>query len=98
MRVSPYLPAALRTSAGRLDFELSETARNLILTVLGSVFAVLLFLGLRALVTGSGFHRFGDFYALKGLTRYRCCGAFAAASDDRCAYLRSGPPAGSISN
>ena len=30
MRVSPYLPAALRTSAGRLDFELSETARNLI--------------------------------------------------------------------
>jgi hypothetical protein len=64
MRVSPYLPAALRGSAGRLDFELSETARNLILTVLGSVFVVLLFLGLRALVTGSGFHRFGDFYAL----------------------------------
>ena len=64
MRVSPYLPAALRVSAGRLDFELSETARNLILTVLGSVFVVLLFLGLRALVTGSGFHRFGDFYAL----------------------------------
>ena len=64
MRVSLSMPAALRTSAGRLDFELSESARNLILTVLGSVFAVLLFLGLRAIVTGSGFHRFGDFYAL----------------------------------
>ena len=64
MRVSLSMPAALRTSASRLDFELSERACNLILTVLGSVFAVLLFLGLRALVTGSGFHRFGDFYAL----------------------------------
>jgi hypothetical protein len=49
---------------GGLDFELSETARNLILTVLASVFAALLFFGLRAPVTGSGFHRFGDFYAL----------------------------------
>jgi hypothetical protein len=58
MRVSLFRPA------GRLDFELSERARNLILTVLASVFAALLFLGLRALVTGSGFHRFGDFYAL----------------------------------
>src|ERR1700729_3050571 len=66
MRVSAYLPAALRMSADRLDFALSEGARNLILTVLGSVFVVLLFLGLRALVTGSGFHPFGDFYALWG--------------------------------
>jgi hypothetical protein len=32
--------------------------------VLASVFAVLLFMGLRALATGSGFHRYGDFYAL----------------------------------
>jgi hypothetical protein len=58
MPVSPFRPV------GRLDFELSETARNLILTVLASVFAALLFFGLRAPVTGSGFHRFGDFYAL----------------------------------
>jgi hypothetical protein len=58
MRVSLFRPAA------GLDFELSETARNLILTVLASVFAALLFLGLRALATGSGFHRFGDFYPL----------------------------------
>jgi hypothetical protein len=58
MRVSLFRPV------GRLDFELSETARNLILTVLASVFAALLFFGLRALVTGSGFHRFGDFYPL----------------------------------
>ena len=58
MHVSPF------RAAGRLDFELSETARNLILTVLASVFAALLFFGLRAPVTGSGFHRFGDFYAL----------------------------------
>ena len=63
MRVSLSMPA-LRTSVGRLDFELSERARNLLLTALASVFAVLLFLGLRTLVTGSGFHRFGDFYAL----------------------------------
>jgi hypothetical protein len=58
MRVSPFRPAS------GLDFELSESARNLILTVLASVFAALLFFGLRAPVTGSGFHRFGDFYPL----------------------------------
>jgi hypothetical protein len=58
MSLPPFRPA------GGLDFELSERTRNLILTVLASVFAALLFLGLRALVTGSGFHRFGDFYAL----------------------------------
>ena len=63
MRVSLSLPA-LRTSAGRLDFELSEPARDLILTALGSVFAVMLFFGLHALFTGSGFQRFGDFHAL----------------------------------
>src|SRR5579862_4128120 len=59
MRLSLSMPAA-----ARLDFDLSESARNRILTVLVSVFAVLLFLGLRALATGSGFHRFGDFHAL----------------------------------
>jgi len=58
MRVSPFRPAS------GLDFELSESARNLILTVLASVFAALLFFGLRAPVTGSGFHRYGDFYPL----------------------------------
>jgi hypothetical protein len=58
MRVSPFRPAA------GLDFELSEKARDVILTVLASLFAALLFFGLRALVTGSGFHRFGDFDAL----------------------------------
>jgi hypothetical protein len=58
------MPASLRTLADLIDVELSESARNRVLTVAGSVFAVLLFLGLRALVTGSGFHRFGDFHAL----------------------------------
>jgi hypothetical protein len=59
MRLS--MPAARRG-----DFELSKDAVNLVLTTLGSIFAVLLFLGLRALATGSGFHRFGDFYPLWG--------------------------------
>jgi len=61
MRVSLPLPAARR-----LDFELGESAVNLIATTLVAVFAALLFLALRAIATGSGFHRFGDFYPLWG--------------------------------
>jgi Glycosyltransferase family 87 len=58
MRVFPFRPT------GGLDFELNESARNLVLTVLASLFAAMLFFGLREPMTGSGFHRFGDFYAL----------------------------------
>ncbi len=64
MRISIATPAALRALAGRFDVELSEGAAGILLTMLASVFAALLLLGLRAMLTGTGFHRFGDFHAL----------------------------------
>jgi hypothetical protein len=64
MRLPASMRAALRTFDGWLDVELSERALGILLSVSAAVFAVLLFMGLRAVATGSGFHRFGDFHAL----------------------------------
>ncbi len=62
---------ALRTASGALDLEVREGALNVVCTVLAGVFAAYLVLSVNVVATGSGGHRFGDFYAL-------WCSAFIA--------------------